>query len=173
MARLAVRHLPACSPSPSTLGIQSDTISGMPDVPIREVICLHCSCATSQRFSTLEPILWLQAISSEDGIYINYACPACGKLTRSLVESLKTLPEADAAKCPRDLTDYIVFLKCAKTSCESPVIVLAPAKKTFSEADLKTHIRSNWSNHGAACPKGHPPAHPYELHIWKQVVSEP
>ena len=146
----------------------------MPDVRIREVICPHCSCRTSQRLSTLEPILWLQAISSEDGIYINYACPACRKLTRSLVLSpVKTLQEADSAKCPGDLTAYIVFLKCAKTGCESPIIVLAPVKDKFGEADLMSHIRENWTTQGAACANGHAPAHPYEFHIWKQLVSEP
>ena len=146
----------------------------MPDVFIREVICPHCSRQTSQRLSTLEPILWLQATSSEDGIYINYACPACGKLSRARVESgTKTLPDADAAKSSDDLTAHIVFLKCAKTGCESPVILLAPIKNTLHNADLTAHIRENWKTHGAACPKGHPPAHPYEFRIWKQLVSEP
>lgn len=145
----------------------------MPDVPIREVICENCSCRTSQPFATLEPLLWLQATSSEDGIYINYACPGCGKLTRSLVESLKTLPEADFAKCPGDLTAYIVFLKCTKKSCDSPAIVLAPVKNTFGEADLMAHIRKNWTNHGAACAKGHPPAHPYDVRIWKHLEPDP
>lgn len=146
----------------------------MPDVRIREVICPHCSCRTSQRLSTLEPILWLQAISSEDGIYINYACPACSKLTRSLVASpVKTLQEADSANCPGDLTAYIVFLKCAKTACESPIIVLAPVKNKSREADLMAHIRENWATQGAACANAHPPAHPYEFHIWKQLVPEP
>ncbi|HKW34739.1 MAG TPA: hypothetical protein VJN92_17145 [Candidatus Acidoferrum sp.] len=145
----------------------------MPDVRIREVICLQCSCRTSQRLSTLEPILWLQALASEDGIYINYACPTCGKLTRSLVESVTTLPKVDSAKCHGDLTTYVVFLKCEKSGCESPVIVLAPVKNTFREADLAAHIRKNWATHDAACAKGHPPARPYESHIWKQLVSEP
>ena len=147
----------------------------MSDVPIREVICDECSCRTSQPFSTLEPLLWLQANSSEDGIYINYACPTCGKLTRSLVEAVKTLPQEDFAKCPGlgDLTSYIVFLKCTKKSCDSPAIVLAPVKNTFVEADLMAHIRKNWTNHGAACAKGHAPAHPYEVRIWKHLLSEP
>jgi len=145
----------------------------MPDVLIRDVICLHCSCRTSQPLSALEPILWLQATSSEHGIYINYACPACGKLARSLVEPVKTVPEADSAKCPGDLTAHIVFIKCANTGCASPVIVLAPVKNTFREADLTAHILQHWTTHGAACAKGHPPAHPYEFHIWRQLLSEP
>lgn len=146
----------------------------MPDVLIRDVICPNCSCRTSQRLSTLDPILWLQALSSENAIYINYACPACNKLARSLVEPpVKTLQDADSAKCPGDLTAYIVFLKCAKAGCESPVIVLAPVKSTFQEADLRAHIREKWNSLGAACASGHPPIHPYEFHIWKQLVSEP
>ncbi|HVH71880.1 MAG TPA: hypothetical protein VNB49_12305, partial [Candidatus Dormibacteraeota bacterium] len=143
-------------------------------VLMREVVCHNCSRRTSQRLSTLEPILWLQAISSEDGIYINYACPACSKLTRSRVESAaKTLQNADSAKWPGDLPVYIVFLKCAKTGCDSPVILLAPVKNALRDADLMVHIHENWSTHGAACAKGHPPALPYECHIWKQLEPAP
>lgn len=146
----------------------------MADVPIREVICPHCSRRTTQRLSTLEPILWLQATSSEDGIYINYACPACGKLARALVlPPAKTLQDADAAKSSDDLTAHVVFLKCAETGCESPIILLAPVKNTLHNGDLVAHIRDNWKTLGAACAKNHPPAHPYEFHIWKQLVSEP
>ena len=145
----------------------------MPDVFIRDVICTNCSCGTSQPLSTLEPILWLQALSSEDGIYINYACPTCGKLTRSIVEPVKSLPDVDSAKCHHDLTACILFFKCTQKDCESPVIVLAPVKNTFHEADLTAHVRKNWTTDGAACAKGHPPAHPYEFHIWKQLVSKP
>jgi hypothetical protein len=144
----------------------------MPDVPMREVVCHHCSRQTSQPFSTLEPVLWLQAVSSEDGIYINYACPMCGRLTRSRVESgAKTVQNVESAKSPDDLAAYIVFLKCTKAGCESPVILLAPMKNEVREADLIAHIHQHWSAHGAACAKGHPPAHPYEVRIWKQLET--
>lgn len=145
----------------------------MPDVLMREVVCHSCAHRTSQQLSTLEPILWLQAISSEDGIYINYACPTCSQLTRSRVEPGAKMPQdLDSAKFADDLTVYIVFLKCAKRGCESPIILLAPMKNAVREADLVAHIHKNWSTHGAACAKGQPPAHPYEVRVWKPLEPE-
>jgi hypothetical protein len=38
---------------------------------------------------------------------------------------------------------------------------------------LMAHIRENWTTQGAACANAHPPAYPFEFHIWKQLVSEP
>ena len=144
----------------------------MPDVPIREVVCHHCSNRTIQRLSELEPVIWLQAVSSDDGIYVNYACPVCNKLTRSRVGSeAKTLLDVNVKKFPDDLDLFIVFLKCSETACESPVILLAPVKNEVREADLLAHIHENWSVHGAACAKGYPPAHPYNVRIWKPVGS--
>lgn len=146
----------------------------MSDALIRDVVCDHCSRRTPQRLSTLEPILWLQATSSENGIYINYACPLCNKLTRSRLGSGARSPQgADPATSPDDLAVYIVFLKCTKAECESPVILLAPVKNEVRDWDLMAHLRKNWSNHGAACAKGHPPAHPYEARIWKPLESLP
>jgi hypothetical protein len=107
-------------------------------------------------------------MSSEDGgTYINYACPACYKLSQSRIES-----EAKTSQGVDDLTVYIMFLRCAKSDCQSPVILLAPMKKDVSEPELRTHIREAWSTHSAACAKGHPPLHPYEVRIWKLVESE-
>jgi hypothetical protein len=142
----------------------------MADVPIHEVVCQNCSGRTIQRLSSLEPVIWLQAISSEDGIYINYACPVCNKLTRSRVESeAKILSDVDSTKFP-DL--FIVFLKCSKTGCESPVILLAPVKSEVRDVNLMGHIREHWSIDGARCAEGYPPAYPYEVRIWKPVDSE-
>ena len=141
----------------------------MADVSMREVVCHNCSRRTNQPLSVLEPILWLQAVSSEDGIFINYACPLCGKLTRSRVESRAEVPQDVSATSSDDLTVYIVFLKCGKTGCESPVILLAPVKNAVRDAHLITHIREHWIAHGAVCAKGHPPVHPYEARIWKQL----
>lgn len=139
----------------------------MPDVPIREILCANCSSRTIQPLSSLEPIIWLQATSSEDGIYINYACPVCHKLTRSRVESeTRDLPDVNATKFA-DI--FIAFLKCGKKACDSPVILLAPVKHGVRDADFMTHIRQNWSIDGAECAKGHAPALPYEVRIWKQV----
>jgi hypothetical protein len=145
----------------------------MPDVPIREVVCHNCSDRTFQRPSALEPVIWLQAVSSDDGIYINYACPVCNKLTRSRVGSeAKILPEVNLEKSRDDRDLFIVFLKCSKAGCESPVILLAPVKTEVRDGDLIAHIHENWSIHGAACAKGYPPAHPYEVRIWKPLESK-
>jgi hypothetical protein len=144
----------------------------MPEALLRDVVCENCSRRTPQRLSTLEPILWLQAMSSENGIYINYACPLCNKLSRSRLGAGKSPQDADAAKFLDELAVYIVFLKCANADCESPIILLAPVKNGMHDADLMAHIRKNWSNHGAACPKGHRPAHPYEVRVWKPVECE-
>jgi hypothetical protein len=112
-------------------------------------------------------------MSSADGTYINYACPVCSKLSQSLIESeAKTFQDVDLTKFPDDLTVYVVFLKCAKPDCESPVILLAPTKKEVSDGELMTHIRENWCTHSAVCAKGYPPTHPYEGRIWKLLESE-
>lgn len=145
----------------------------MADVPMRQVVCHNCSYRTIQRLSSLEPIIWLQAISSEDGIYINYACPACDRLTRSRVESeARILPDVHLSKSLEGPALYIVFLKCAKTDCESPVVLLAPVKNEVRDVDLMAHIHENWSTQGAACAKGYLPTYPYEVRIWKQLESE-
>ena len=151
----------------------SATISYMADVLIREIICSNCLGRTRQVLPTLEPIIWLQAVSSEDGTYINYACPMCSKLSQSRIESeAKIFQDVDLTKIPDGFTVYIVFLKCAKPDYESPVILLAPTKKDVSDGEFMTHIREDWSTHGAVCAKGYPPTYPYEVRISKQLESE-
>ena len=167
----ASRFLLAANSASSFL-LSGYTISRMPDALLRDVVCENCSRRTPQRLSTLEPILWLQAASSETGIYINYACPLCNKLSRSRLGAGKCPQDAEAAKLLDELAVYIVFLKCANVDCESPVILLAPVKNGMHDPDLMAHIRKNWSNHGAACAKGHRPAYPYEARVWKPLESE-
>jgi hypothetical protein len=145
----------------------------MTDVLMREIICSNCFGRTRQRLPTLEPIIWLQAVSSEDGTYINYACPVCSKLSQSRIESeAKIFQDVDLTKFSDGLTVYIVFLKCAKPDCESPVILLAPTKKEVSDGEFMTHIRENWSTAGAVCAKGYVPTYPYEVRIRKQLESD-
>jgi hypothetical protein len=104
---------------------------------------------------------------------INYACPVCSKLSQSRIESeAKTLQDGDFTKFPDGLTVYIVFLKCAKPDCGSPVILLAPTKKKVSDGEFMTLIRENWSTGSAVCAQGYPPTYPYEGRIWKQLESE-
>ena len=109
-------------------------------------------------------------MASEDGTYINYACPVCSKLSRSRIESeAKIFQDLDSTKFPDGLTVYIVFLKCAKPDCDSPVILLAPTKREVSDGEFISHIRENWGTEGAVCAKGYPPTYPYEVRIWKQL----
>ena len=145
----------------------------MADVRTREITCSNCLGRTRQLLPTLEPIIWLQAMSSEDGTYINYACPVCSKLSQARIESeTKIFQHGDLTKFPDRLTVYIVFLKCSKPDCESPVILLAPTKKQVSDGEFMTHIRENWGTDSAVCAKGYPPTYPYEGRIWKQLESE-
>jgi hypothetical protein len=109
-------------------------------------------------------------MASEDGTYINYACPVCSKLSRSRIESeAKIFQDADSTKFPGGLTVYIVLLKCAKPDCDSPVILLAPTKGEVSDGEFISHIRENWGTESAVCAKGYPPTYPYEVRIWKQL----
>ena len=145
----------------------------MADVLMREITCSNCLGRTRQLLPTLEPLIWLQAMSSEDGTYINYACPGCSKLSQARIESeTKIFQHGDLTKFPDRLTVYIVFLKCAKPDCESPVILLAPTKKKVSDGEFMTHIRESWSTDSAVCAQGYPPTYPYEGRIWKQLDSE-
>ena len=149
-------------------------MSCMPEVPMREIVCHNCSRRTRQQLSTIEPLMWLQALMSENNIYINYACPVCGELTRSRVEpGDKVIQEAGLAKFPGGISVYIMFLECSKPDCESPVILLAPIKSDVRDIDLMAHIREHWSTHGAVCAKGYPPTCPYKVRIWKQLEPVP
>ena len=145
-------------------------MSCMADSLMREIVCHNCSRRTRQQLSTIEPLMWLQALMSENNIYINYACPVCGELTRSRVEpGDKTSQDANSAKFPGGLSLYIMFLECSKADCESPVILLAPVKSEVPDVDLMSHIRNHWVTHGAVCAKGYPPTFPYKVRIWKQL----
>ncbi len=145
----------------------------MADVLMREVVCSNCLRRTRLLLPALEPIIWLQAMSSEDGTYINYACPMCNALTQSRVESdAKIFQDIDLTKFPDHLTVYVVFLKCADAGCRSPVILLAPVKKEVSDVELMTYIRECCCTHGAVCANGYPPIYPYDGRIWKQLDPE-
>jgi hypothetical protein len=106
------------------------------DVFMREVKCANCGTATRHLLPILERIIQLQSVSLKDGTHINYACPECNTLTRSLVvRGANVFREVDLSKFPDDLTLYGVSLQCAKTGCESRVILLAPVKREIDEDD--------------------------------------
>ena len=135
---------------------------------MRQVRCHNCGLTTRHQIPILEQIVLLQSVSSEAGLYINYACPGCSTLTRSHVEPEAEIFEGvDLEKFPDDLTLYVVFLECAKTGCESPVILLAPVP---SGPSLLTEIQTSWTNRGALCAKHFAPLHPYLVRYWKKLA---
>ena len=127
------------------------------------MVCQNCSRRANRRISKARTNP-LAASHLAGGIYIHYAYPACSKLTRSRWESgAKTLQHAGAAKSPDDLTVYVVFLKCAKQGCASPVVLLAPLKNNLRDPDSMvqnpSELECTW---GLCC----------EIRIWKQLDSE-
>ena len=140
-------------------------------VPMHEVQCHSCELRTRHPHSTLRRIIQLQSVLSEDERRINYACPRCNKLTLSRVLPATLFDEVVLGEFPVDLNVYAVTLACVKTGCESPVILLAPVKGEIREEDLLTHIRTNWSTHGALCAANFPPLHPYEVRIWEKLEA--
>jgi hypothetical protein len=136
---------------------------------MREVKCHNCGLTSRHLLPILEQIVQLQSVSSEDELYINYACPFCNKLTRSLVqhEKMFDFAEAELLRFPDDMTEYAVSLGCAKVGCESPVILLAPVKLDITH--LAQHIGNCWEPHGAACAKGHSPAQPFEVLVASEL----
>jgi hypothetical protein len=139
----------------------------MTDVFMKEVQCVNCERNTRHLLPILERIIQLQSALSEGDTYINYACPQCNTLMRSLVvRGAKVFREVDLSKFPDDLTLYGVSLQCAKTGCESRVILLAPVKREISEEDLLTHMQTNWRNLSALCANNHRPIYPLEIHEW-------
>jgi hypothetical protein len=99
------------------------------DVFMGEVLCSYCEAMTRHRISILDEIIERQSKSYPDGTHINYVCPECNTLTRSLVvPGAKIIQGMDLSKHPEDLKIVFVSLQCAGKGCESRVILLAPMK---------------------------------------------
>ena len=144
----------------------------MTDVFMREVQCVNCGKTTRHLLPILERIIQLQSGLSYGETYINYACPECNLLTRSLVvRGAKIFRDMDLSKFPVDLTLYAVSLKCAKTGCESRVILLAPVKREVSEEEWLRHAQTKWRNHSALCANKHQPIYPLEVHNWEKLTG--
>jgi hypothetical protein len=113
-----------------------------------------------------------QAIAQQKSVcdargHINYACPECNTLMRSLVvRGANVFREVDLSKFPDDLTLYGVSLQCAKTGCESRVILLAPVKREIDEDEFSTHMQTNWRNRSALCANDHRPIYPLQIRDW-------
>jgi len=69
----------------------------------------------------------------------------------------------DLSAFPHDLTLYGVSLQCAKTGCESRVLLLALVKREIPEDELSTHMQTNWRNHSALCANDHRPIYPLQI----------
>ena len=138
----------------------------MTAVMMREVRCRNCGVTTRHLLPTLERIIQLQSVSLEGVTYINYACPQCSRLTRSQIEpGAKLFDGVDLSVFPDDVTVYVVSLGCAKSGCESPVILLAPMSPRTDLAGLTKHIGANWENLSATCLRGYAPSQPFEMRI--------
>jgi hypothetical protein len=139
----------------------------MVDVFMREVQCANCGTTTRHQLPILERIIQLQSAKLQGETYINYACPECNTLTRSLVaRGAKVFVDMDLSAFPHDLTLYGVSLQCAKTGCESRVLLLALVKREIPEDELSTHMQTNWRNHGALCANDHRPIYPLQIREW-------
>ena len=133
---------------------------------MRTVQCHNCGSTSRHLVPTLERIIQLQSVTTGDDLFVNYACPQCSTLTRSLVDSgAKFFAGVDLSKFPDDMTEFGVLLGCASPNCESPVILLAPIPSTVDLDQLTQHIGTNWKTNGACCLKGFPPAQPFEIRM--------
>jgi hypothetical protein len=145
----------------------------MADVFMREVQCESCGSTTRHRTAILERIIQLQSVLLYGETYINFACPECNALTRSLVvPGAKVFREVDLSKFPDDLELYVVSLLCAIDSCESRIQLLAPVKRAVREEELPMHAQTNWRNHNAACLNNHPPSYPFRVGGWMKAWPE-
>jgi hypothetical protein len=136
----------------------------MVDVFMREVECSMCGARTRHRITVLEEIIQHQSAPSDGGCYINYACPECSTLTRSLViPGAKVFRGMDLSKFPEDLTVSFVSLECVGQGCESPVILLAAVKHEQGTDASTVGALSRWHNHNARCANDHAPHEPFDF----------
>ena len=139
----------------------------MTDVFMREVQCGNCGSTTRHLLPILEKIIQLQSVLLNGETYINFACPECNLLTRSLVvPGAKVFHGVDLSKFPDNLELYAVTLLCAIDSCESRIQLLAPVKRAVIEQELPMHAQTNWRNRSAACPNNQPPVFPFRVGGW-------
>ena len=107
----------------------------------------------------------------EDGVYINYACPACHNLSRAEVpKALLPLDIKDQTRNPDHLIAFVVTLECEKTGCETPLEVFAPVKRDVIPDGFATHVVAQWKQHSATCPNGHTPRQPLTMSKLPQEI---
>ena len=130
---------------------------------MRDVHCRNCGRPTRHPVAILKRIIELQSVSNGDGIWINYACPECNRLTRSLVALEIKAFEGLLSKFLDDVAECGVSLECAKSGCKSPVILLAPMRRDID--NRHRYVQENWEQLSAACLQDFPPISPLEVRV--------
>jgi len=135
---------------------------------MQQVHCPNCSQSSRHPKAMLQRVTQNPPASHENGVYINYACPACNTLSRADVpKAVLELDTKDRSRHPDDLRAFVVTLECEKTGCDTPLEVFAPVKSASTLDGYAAHVAAQWKQHSAACPGGHPPRQP--LTISKQT----
>lgn len=136
------------------------------------VRCSTCRRPTPHLAPTLGQIVELQSVLSEDGRYINYACPLCNSVTRSpVVWGANVFEGADLSKFPGGLIEFAVILECAKSGCKSPVVLLAPMRSDIPEDKRQEYMQQNWMLQGAACLENFPPLVPFDVRLMIDLLK--
>jgi hypothetical protein len=129
--------------------------STMDVVNIRQVKCENCGEPTWLPGSTIEQLIQRQSVMTNEGRRINFACPLCTVLTRSLLVEARFVPQGEVSRFLAGRDTYIGSFVCAKPSCVSRVILLAPSKGAPDT--------SSWSIGDAACEEGQLPNDPFQV----------
>jgi len=137
---------------------------------VRNVQCSNCGGQTALPDTILEQTIQRQSVWTEAGRQVNFACPGCNTLTRSLVfpGALLALPKG-LYRDPDDLGFYLVSLPCENKDCESPAIVLAAVKYDKEPGIVLVEVARHWRNRSAQCPKEHLLKEPLEMGNWLRL----
>jgi hypothetical protein len=133
----------------------------MEAVIIREVKCENCGEPTWHRDSTIEKLIQHQSVMAPEGRRINFACPACNVLTRSLLGKSQYIREEELSQFLHGRDSYIGSFVCAKPDCESRVVLLVSSKDAPETID--------WNTLDAACENGYPPEYPFQDGEWMRL----
>jgi len=135
--------------------------SVMDAIIIRQVKCENCGEPTWLHDSTIEELIQRQSVMTNEGRRINFACPLCTVLTRSLLVQARYIPQGDISRFLAGRDSYIGSIVCAKPDCVSRVILLAPSK---GEPDT-----AGWQIGDAACEEGQLPELPFQVEAWMRL----
>lgn len=138
---------------------------------MQQVCCPNCGQTSRHPKPMLQRMTQNPPGSYEGGVYINYACPVCNRLSRADVpHDLRPLDPKDRSRHPDDLMALVVTLECEKTGCETPLEVFAPVKRDTTPDGYATHVAAQWKQHSAACHNSHPPRQPLKIRKQPQEI---